>query len=97
MKEQNIPTRNQTISRLRKMHRRRISRLKPIIFLQQRENKQINLRFKHLKPQRGMALARSGVAWPCKEENDYLWNVNHFVQISIRDQLIVSHFQLDGK
>ena len=49
MKEKNVPTQNQTISRLRQMHRRRISRLKLIIFPQRRDNKQIIFRFKHLK------------------------------------------------
>ena len=27
----------------------------------------------------------------------YSWNVNRFVQISIRDLLTISHLQLDGK
>ena len=125
LKKQNVSTRNQIFSRLRKMHRKRISRLKPIIFPQRREDKKINLRFKHLKPQCGMSLERSGVAWACRAENNYSWNaesqaswlfeglkgfsvkdfenlwyswnVNRFVQISIRDLLTVSHLQLDGK
>ena len=108
MKEQNVPTRNQTISWLKKMHWRRISRLKLIIFLQRRANKQIIFRFK----------TYSSNWWlfaKCRESEDlkfffsvrdfenlwHSWNVNQSAfktlrVLTVKNLLTISHLQLDG-
>ena len=105
LKEQYVPMQNQTISRLRKMHRRRISRLKLIIFPQWRANKKIIFRFK----------TYSSNWWlfaKCRESEDlkkirdfenlwHSWNVNRSAfktlrVLTVKNPLTISHLQLDG-